>query len=314
MRSPRQSALDTRHRPAPQPADVGHRTERVRGTLLPMRYLALCTDYDGTVAHHGHVDEPTIDALAALKASGRKLILVTGRELADLKTVFDRFDLFERVVAENGALLYRPDTGEERVLGEAPSAAFVEDLRRRGVDRMSVGRCIVATWEPFERQVLDSIRDLGLELQVIFNKGAVMVLPSGVNKASGLNAALAELNISAHNAVAVGDAENDHAMLSLCECSAAVANALPSVKDKVDIDLTQDHGAGVRELIARMLDDDLAQHAPRLQRHDILLGKDSSNRDVTLSPYGASALIVGTSGGGKSTIATGLIERLSKKG
>ena len=46
-----------------------------------MRYLALCTDYDGTVAHHGHVDEPTIDALAALKASGRKLILVTGREL-----------------------------------------------------------------------------------------------------------------------------------------------------------------------------------------------------------------------------------------
>jgi hypothetical protein len=162
--------------------------------------------------------------------------------------------------------------------------------------------------------VLESIRDLGLELQVIFNKGAVMVLPSGVNKASGLNAALAELNISAHNAVAVGDAENDHAMLSLCECSAAVANALPSVKDKVDIDLTQDHGAGVRELIARMLDDDLAQHAPRLQRHDILLGKDSSNRDVTLSPYGASALIVGTSGGGKSTIATGLIERLSKKG
>src|SRR5690349_24920747 len=102
-----------------------------------MRYLALCTDYDGTVAHHGHVDKPTIDALAALKASGRKLILVTGRELADLKTVFDRFDLFERVVAENGAVLYRPDTGEERALGEAPAAAFVEDLRRRGVDKLS---------------------------------------------------------------------------------------------------------------------------------------------------------------------------------
>ena len=279
-----------------------------------MRYLALCTDYDGTIAHHGHVDEPTIDALEALKASGRKLILVTGRELDELKTVFDRFDLFERVVAENGALLYRPDTGEERVLGEAPAAAFVEDLKRRGVDRLSVGRCIVATWEPFERQVLESIRDLGLELQVIFNKGAVMVLPSGINKASGLKAALAELNISAHNAVAVGDAENDHAMLSLCECSAAVANALPAVKDKVDIDLTQDHGAGVRELIARMLDDDLAQHASRLQRHDILLGKDSNDRDVALSPYDASALIVGTSGGGKSTIATGLVERLCKKG
>ena len=279
-----------------------------------MRYLALCTDYDGTVAHHGHVDESTLDALEALKASGRKLILVTGRELDDLKTVFDRFDLFERVVAENGALIYDPKTGEERVLAAAPPAAFVEDLKRRGVDRISVGRCIVATWEPFEREVLASIRDLGLEMQVIFNKGAVMVLPSGINKAFGLTAALAELNISAHNTVAVGDAENDHALLSLCECSAAVGNALPAVKETVDIVLTQDHGAGVCELIAQMVDDDLAQHAPRLQRHDILLGKNSRDLEVSLSPYDASALIVGTSGGGKSTIATGLIERLCKKG
>jgi hypothetical protein len=279
-----------------------------------MRYLALCTDYDGTIAHHGRVDEPTIAALEKLKASGRKLILVTGRELDDLKTVFDRFDLFDRVVAENGALIYRPATREERLLGQEPSAAFVEDLRRRGVERLSVGRCIVATWEPFERQVLESIRDLGLELQVIFNKGAVMVLPGGINKAFGLTAALAELNISAHNAVAVGDAENDHAMLNLCECSAAVANALPAVKETVDIVLERDHGAGVSELIAQLLEDDLAQHAQRLQRHDVLLGKDERDRAVTLSPYCASAFIVGTSGGGKSTIATGLIERLGEKG
>ena len=61
--------------------------------------------------------------------------------------------------------------------------------------------------------MLDTIRDLGLELQVIFNKGAVMVLPAGVNKASGLAAALADLGLSPHNVVGVGDAENDHAFL-----------------------------------------------------------------------------------------------------
>ena len=49
-----------------------------------MRYLALCTDYDGTIARHGVVDLPTIDALARLRESGRKLIMVTGRELAEL--------------------------------------------------------------------------------------------------------------------------------------------------------------------------------------------------------------------------------------
>ncbi|MBC8025151.1 MAG: HAD-IIB family hydrolase, partial [Steroidobacteraceae bacterium] len=188
-----------------------------------MRYLALCTDYDGTIAHHGKVDAPTIAALEELRASGRKLILVTGREIDDLQTVCDRLDLFDRVVAENGALIYRPATKEERVLGEAPSAAFVAALRKRGVERISVGRSIVATWTPHENAVLDAIRELGLELQVIFNKGAVMILPAGVNKASGLKAALEELKISIHNTVGVGDAENDHALLASCECSAAVA-------------------------------------------------------------------------------------------
>ena len=104
---------------------------------------------------------------------------------------------------------------------------------------------IVATWEPHEKTVLETIRDCGLELQVIFNKGAVMVLPAGVNKATGLRAALAELNLSPHNAVGVGDAENDHAFLSICECSVAVANALPAVKEKADIVTFADHGAGV---------------------------------------------------------------------
>ena len=186
-----------------------------------MRYLALCCDYDGTIAHHGRVDEPTLAALKRLRESGRQLVLVTGRELDDLQKLFPHLDLFARIVAENGALLYRPETREEQPLDEAPPQSFVDKLIERGVGPMSVGRVIVATWEPHEKTVLETIRDCGLELQVIFNKGAVMVLPAGVNKATGLRAALAELNLSPHNAVAVGDAENDHAFFSICECAAA---------------------------------------------------------------------------------------------
>jgi HAD superfamily hydrolase (TIGR01484 family) len=279
-----------------------------------MRYLALCTDYDGTIAHHGRLDEPTIAALEELRASGRKLVLVTGRELDDLQRVCDRLDLFERVVAENGALIYRPATREERTLAESPPPRFVEELKKRGVQNISVGRCIVATWEPHEQTVLETIRDLGLELQVIFNKGAVMVLPGGMNKATGLKAALEEMNVSVHNSVGVGDAENDHAFLSICECSAAVANALPAVKETADIVLTRDHGAGVAELIREMLDEDLAKRAPALRRHDILIGKDPQHQERMLPAYGTCALVVGTSGGGKSTVANGLIERLRDKG
>ena len=276
-----------------------------------MRYLALCTDYDGTLAHDGRVDATTLAALEELRLSGRKLLLVTGRELPDLEKVFDRLDLFDLVVAENGALIYNPASRQERALVDAPPPQFVAELRRRGVDRISVGRCIVATWEPHEKVVLETIRDLGLELQVIFNKGAVMVLPGGMNKAAGLTAALKELDISAHNAVGVGDAENDHAFLNICECSAAVANALPALKETADIQLQADHGAGVTELIHELLADDLAARAPLLRRHELLLGTDSAGAKLTLPPYGVSALVVGTSGGGKSTLTTGLIERLN---
>src|SRR5689334_16487021 len=146
-----------------------------------MRFHALATDYDGTIAHDGKVDDATLAALERLRNSGRKLILVSGRELPDLKTTFDRLDLFHLMVLENGATVYNPATKETRVLAERPPAAFAEALRKKGVTPLSVGDVIVATFLPHDRAVLDTIRELGLELQVIFNKGAVMVLPSGVN-------------------------------------------------------------------------------------------------------------------------------------
>jgi HAD superfamily hydrolase (TIGR01484 family) len=279
-----------------------------------MRYLALCTDYDGTIAHHGRVDAATLEALERVRESGRKIVLVTGREIPDLESLFSRFELFDIVVAENGALLYWPATKAERALGEAPPPHFVEELKAKGVGPISVGRRIVATWEPHENAVLETIRELGLELQVIFNKGAVMILPAGINKATGLRAALHELNLSEHNAVGVGDAENDHAFLSICECSAAVANALDAVKARADIVTRSDHGAGVCELIGEMLADDLANHEPQLARHYILIGTDEDEEPVTLSPYAVNALIVGSSGGGKSSVAMGLIERLEANG
>src|SRR3954468_23561658 len=193
-----------------------------------MHYVALATDYDGTVAHDGAVDEPTLLALERLRAANRQLILVTGRELPDLQRVMPRLDLFDLVIAENGALLYRPQTREERPLAEPPPPRFIERLRELGVAPLSAGRVIVASWEPNEGRVLQAIRELGLEQQIIFNKGAVMVLPPGINKESGLRAALQELELSPHNCVAVGDAENDYAMLEMSGMPVAVANALPA--------------------------------------------------------------------------------------
>ena len=129
-----------------------------------MEIVCLAADYDGTLAHDGAVDGLTTNALEDFKRSVRKLILVTGRELPDLTRCFSRLDLFDRVVAENGELLFNPQTKEEQPLAPAPPPDFVNPLRAKNVHPLSVGRSIVATWEPNETAVLEAIRELGLEL------------------------------------------------------------------------------------------------------------------------------------------------------
>lgn len=275
-----------------------------------MRYFCLTCDYDGTIAHNGRCAPSTVEALKRVSASGRKLVLATGRALPELQQVFPELSIFNRVVAENGALLFRPSNGDEKVLAEAPPRGFVEELRKRGVSPLYVGRSIVATWHPFESVILEIIREQGLELQVIFNKDAVMVLPSGVNKASGLRAALDELGLSPHNTVGVGDAENDHIFLGMCECSVAVANALPSLKERADYVTAASHGQGVEELIEKLLSEDLASLEPRLKRHQVFLGRTEQGEEFRLEPYGSRLLIAGPSGGGKSTTVAAIVERL----
>src|SRR5438034_2059071 len=120
-----------------------------------MRYAALASDYDGTLAHDGRVSDDTLRALERLRQSGRKIILVTGRHLSDLQTVFSRFDLFDSIVAENGAVLYTPSSREKQVLTAPPNPAFVDALRQRGVTPLGVGDSIVDTWHPNETVVLE---------------------------------------------------------------------------------------------------------------------------------------------------------------
>jgi HAD superfamily hydrolase (TIGR01484 family) len=278
-----------------------------------MRYCILAADYDGTLAHYGKVSPETIEALKRIKDSKRYLILVTGRVLPELKALFPEYTLFHKIVAENGALIYDPLTLEEKKLGEAPPSEFIESLVQKSVSPLSEGKVIVATWEPHHATVLETIKEFGLESQVIFNKGAVMILPAGINKAIGLETILEEMHLSMHNVVAIGDAENDLAMLQAAECSVAVANALDSVKNKADWVTSGDHGKGVFELVNALLENDLRDFDQKLQRHYIELGKNGKNQPFSISPFRDGIMIAGTSGGGKTTITSTLLEVMTKK-
>jgi HAD superfamily hydrolase (TIGR01484 family) len=218
-----------------------------------MPILALACDYDETLASQGKVAPPALQALLQLKESGGKIILVTGRQLDDLEAVCPETRLFDFVVAENGALLYRPATRKMRSLAEPPAESFLKRLRERGVQPLSAGRVIVATVQQHHQAVQQVISQMGLDLEIIFNRESLMVLPSGLNKATGLKLALEELGVPASSVVGVGDAENDAAFLEMCGFSAAVANAISSIQEITDMVTSHDHGAGVVEVIRKVI-------------------------------------------------------------
>jgi hydroxymethylpyrimidine pyrophosphatase-like HAD family hydrolase len=278
-----------------------------------MRYLALAVDYDGTIALDDRLSETAAVALVRLRLSGRRAILVTGRKLDDLLSVCSQPRLFDLVVAENGGVVYDPGTREETILANPPSKRLLQSLRARGVEPLDVGQVVVATLEPHRRTAQDVVWELGLEAQVICNRSNVMVLPAGVNKATGLEHALRKLGLSRHEVAGIGDAENDHSFLERCECAVAVANATPSIKEAVAFVTKAENGEGVGELIDELIADDLHGMEGKLHQHLILLGRRLDGTAVQVAPYGCNILIAGPSGSGKSTLTAGILERLMEK-
>jgi hydroxymethylpyrimidine pyrophosphatase-like HAD family hydrolase len=277
-----------------------------------MWFHALACDYDGTLAMGGSIAPTTMEALQRVRESGRRVLLITGRRFDDLLEVCPQIDFFDLVVAENGAVLYEPRAKRAEDLAEPPPDAFLSGLHAAGVP-YETGRVIVATVVPHEIAVLETIRRLGLELQIIFNKEAVMILPSGVSKESGLRQALRRMGISVHNAMGIGDAENDHAFLKHVGFSVAVANAVPALAAEVDLVTTGINGAGVRELIEGPLAADFEALRTRRRVPVIELGATDDGTPVTYPAFGPSLMITGTSGTGKSTLTGVFVERLVRE-
>ncbi len=196
------------------------------------RIRAIATDYDDTIAEFGFVSDTNLRAMERFRASGRLLILNTGRGLEDLAPVFPELHRFDMLVLENGAVLYNPATRTERLLADPPPRSFIDDLRRRGVSPLPARRVILDTWAIHSQKIEAAIQSSGLKLHLIFNQDSVMVLPAGMDKGSGLRAALEPTGIALEHVAGIGDGENDHGLLDACGHKIAVPNAVPAILAK----------------------------------------------------------------------------------
>lgn len=222
-----------------------------------MRHRVLACDFDGTLAIEGVCSDETIEALQRVAAAGMRLVLVTGRTWEELVDVFDPGVLFEQIVVENGAVVIDTGSGHEQLLAPRIPPGLVAELQRTGVTPLIVGRVLCSTAWSQEPKLSAAIAKLGVDRQVVRNRDSAMVLPPGISKRTGIEAALHALGETPAATVAVGDGENDVALFAVAGVSVAVANAVDVLKARADVVLTEPNGKGIQALAAALVAGDL---------------------------------------------------------
>lgn len=268
-------------------------------------YHVVAADIDGTLTSAGELSPAALQALDRARAGRVSVVLVTGRIAGELIADFPGItEHADAMVLENGAVLLLDD--ESVLLAPAVDSALDDELVSRRVP-FRRGEALVATEAKYAADVVDAIGHLGLDCQIIRNRGELMVLPAGVTKGSGLRTALSRMNRSPHNTIAIGDAENDLSMMMAAELGVAVANAVDSVASRADVVLDGRDGSGV----ARLLDGPIVSGAQRWcpERHWIDIGTFADG-DATKLPGSQGRIVVtGPPGSGKSHLIGLMAER-----
>jgi hydroxymethylpyrimidine pyrophosphatase-like HAD family hydrolase len=267
----------------------------------------LALDYDGTIARDGILDAHVKGAIAEVRAYWIAVIVVTGRIFSNLQRVAGDLQFVDAVVAENGAVLAFPN-GHSWLIGSPPERVFVGELRRRGIDFIA-GQCILETDAALAPRILEVIRELELPLVLLFNRGRLMVLPQAISKATGLRTALTALRLSAHNAIGIGDAENDHDLLAACEIGVAVSWGSPALERTADEVIQGDGPSDLAPYIRQVCS--MTRLPPdRMGRHKIVIGTTDSGAPLGFAERGRNVLITGDPQSGKSWAAGVLCEQL----
>lgn len=276
-----------------------------------MKFRVLALDFDGTIAQDGILDPAVKAAVIDARARGIVVVLVTGRILSDLKNLVEDLSFFDAIVAENGAVLSFL-SGQSRLIGQSPPPVFLDELRRRQV-QFATGDCVVESDATLAPQILAVVRQLELPLLLLFNRGRLMVLPQGVSKGIGLRTALATLRLSVHNAIGIGDAENDHDLLRTCELGLAVSWGSEALKAEADEVLEGAGPPAVAEYVRRIAEE-LRLPPERMGRYRLQLGTDQDGRPVAVAVRGRNVLIAGEIQSGKSWVAGLACEQLILQG
>lgn len=271
-----------------------------------MRLRVIATDYDGTIAHDGVLSDSVRQAIAIARMRGVLVVIVTGRILSELRHVAGCLDFVDGVVAENGAVVALPN-GHTTLLGSTPPMSLITKLTERGID-FKVGRCIVEMDAQFADVAISLIRELELPLSITFNRGRMMLLPPSISKSGGLRELLDTLGVSVHNAIGIGDAENDHELLGVCEHGVAVSWGSARLKDTANHVIEGDGPEAVGKYIERVASG-LRMPTESNGHRKLILEEIEGQTPFEISVRGRNVLVAGDTKSGKSWLAGLLVEQ-----
>ena len=273
-------------------------------------FQVAAVDLDGTLTSRGRVSAEAVEAIDRARQTGLVVVLVTGRIGVELAAEFaDIADHFDALVLENGAVAV---TGGRAHRLAAPVDRVLDDALAERRVPFRRGEVLLAIDGEHAASVVEVIGMLGLDCQIVRNRAAVMVLPAGVTKGAGLGTVVTEMNLSLHNTVAVGDAENDLSLFGTAEIGAAVANAVPSVREHADLVLEKDDGAGVAELLTGPHISGARRWCP--PRRWVEIGTFDDGTPVKVPGSQARILVTGPAGSGKSYLVGLMAEQWIQAG
>jgi hypothetical protein len=272
-------------------------------------FKALACDYDGTLATNDRIGPAALAALERAREAGLRLILVTGRTFFELTRLCEKLELFDVVVAENGGVLYEPRTNALHDQAPPPPALLLAELDRRGI-WYQLGRVVVGLSRQDEARVQEALSAVGVSRDRVHNRSALMLLPAGISKGSGVRQAIRRLGLSFHDVLALGDAENDLEFFAECGWAACPGDAVDPLRDRADWVFPGENSSSIAAAITGpILSGRLPVHLS--PRHRVMLGwATGSAAPVTMPARGVNMLVQGDPHSGKSWLVGAIVERL----
>ena len=118
---------------------------------------------------------------------------------------------------------------------------------------MLTGMAMAATWSQNEGTVLEISDQHNYFPTLDWNKLALLILPTGANKGSGLKRLLEQCELSSETLMAFGDGENDRSLLAIADTAVAVYDAVPSLQEMAHVVSKNPGPSGVIEILQDLL-------------------------------------------------------------